>query len=178
MTSPLVALQMIRDFNHEPERDDLPPLALAMHNASCLGAMRDIAREALAAMNTDDRALADLTALQEWMREPDNAKTFGTKQILEWLNRRPTHVVSKVLATLDRLEAFHAKPVVGEEWVLVPRKAGFWQINAAMTALDKEAGPKGGVVISNSVMEMFYDAMIAACPPAAMLDVAPIPGEE
>jgi hypothetical protein len=52
-------------------------------------------------MNTDDRALADLKALQEWMREPDNAETFGTQRILEWINRRPTHVVPKVLAALQ-----------------------------------------------------------------------------
>jgi len=41
------ALREIREFDHEPERDDLSPISLAMHNARCVGQMRQLARNAL-----------------------------------------------------------------------------------------------------------------------------------
>lgn len=41
-----------------------------------------------------------LSSLQEWLREPDVAEKFGNREILDWINRRPTHVVPKVLATI------------------------------------------------------------------------------
>lgn len=50
---------------------------------------------------TDNNALAqELEALQDWLREPDHAETFGTDEILLWINRRPTHIIPKVIAAL------------------------------------------------------------------------------
>lgn len=44
--------------------------------------------------------VAQLQTLQDWLREPDHAEHFGTSQLVEWINRRPTHIVPAVLASL------------------------------------------------------------------------------
>lgn len=49
---------------------------------------------------TPEAAVERLRALQDWLREPDHADTFGHIEILDWINRRPTHIVSQVLAVL------------------------------------------------------------------------------
>lgn len=44
--------------------------------------------------------VAQLQTIQDWLREPDHAEHFGTSQLVEWINRRPTHIVPAVLASL------------------------------------------------------------------------------
>ena len=40
-----------------------------------------------------------LQKLQDWLREPDFAEHFGTDDLVDWLNRRPTSVIPSILAT-------------------------------------------------------------------------------
>ncbi|TPN03845.1 hypothetical protein FJ973_29835 [Mesorhizobium sp. B2-1-3] len=45
--------------------------------------------------------LPELEKLQEWLREPDHRGVFGNGEILDWINRRPTHIIPKALAALS-----------------------------------------------------------------------------
>ena len=61
------------------------------------------------------RLLLDLDKLQAWLREPDWAETFGTREITDWLNNRPTAVlpsaIGKISVLLDRIEAEEWRPI-------------------------------------------------------------------
>jgi hypothetical protein len=50
--------------------------------------------------NADDVTVRQLNELQDWLREPDHAEHFGQREIIDWLNRRPTHVVPKAIHAL------------------------------------------------------------------------------
>ena len=40
----------------------------------------------------------ELQRLQDFLREPDHAENFGTDQLIEWINRRPTHIIPRILS--------------------------------------------------------------------------------
>jgi hypothetical protein len=39
---------------------------------------------------------ADLLTLHEWMREPDLAESFSLREMLDWIDRRPTHITARL----------------------------------------------------------------------------------
>lgn len=51
-----------------------------------------------------------LEKVQDFLREPDHAEHFGTDQLIEWINRRPTHIIPKLLAAAPTPDAAARKP--------------------------------------------------------------------
>lgn len=51
--------------------------------------------------------LPELEAMQEWLRKPDWDEKFGTREITNWMNDRPCHVIPRTVRILKALYTAH-----------------------------------------------------------------------
>lgn len=51
-------------------------------------------------LKDNERLTADAQAVYEWMRKPDWDAKFGTKEILDWIERRPIPAMVRIAQAL------------------------------------------------------------------------------